>query len=1080
MIIDANISHQGSNLTSELSISSNAGDASFEELNIDKTECIEEKSELLTECREELEHANTLLTKLRLENADLLTEARRAKAYRDEVDALREKAERADRLEIEAQRYRERLADAEFYRVRVDELREDNRVLLETREMLESQLARARQRADHILELEAELLTSKQTINETMLERDAAKMKVQELMDENIQLQQVTKSALQETSITSITDDSDHEDINSGDNSLSEQLTNNAQARALKLELENKKLLSAIESLKEHSFHENANKLLELEKDKKKLQLKCEQFQQNCDRLTQQNIELENLFKNAIQENRKLQDSLDSLKVMSDRQSQDLQNERVKICELEKNIESLSKEKQRALTLCDTIKTRADNAEKSTVTLTEAVENLRIKIEDARKVEKLSEELKDRVGVLEKENGGLQKEIIKLKETIESKDVTLDQQVEKTTVLEKEIETLTKENSEVLIQLEKLQQCEKKTRELLSQATIHSETISTLQKDLVAEKVNNEKFKSNIEKLGLNLDILDNDINIILEKMLDNSEILKSISTIFKGKEGGLLDVDKQLEEMASSLTDEWKQQVEKLETEIESLQHLNESLHTENASLQVDISTLKSQLQSLQTQQTALQLANSQLVAEKEDLFRQNNLQKNQHDTLLLDQVTFRTIHEQLSLEYEQMRNEQENLKKTTRDLKIEVRTWKEKASSLENIVSSLEHEKENLKADSRNLINLRAEHSKLKDDFRNLFTASERLKVEYKSLQEELRNLRIESRNLRLGQTEMQGELNSRTDLVTSFQLENAKLQQKCDMLYEMNASLDSDRRALMEHVSQLLTQYHSLLTHSLEDKEHYHLEEKMFTDKLNNLCRQKEKLEEKIMEHYKRLDNVTSKKGGFATLVRRVRKAGSDIINKVPRSNRRSWQEETPTKLAQPQVPPNGSGDSNNGSNNGSNGNESDNSTEDSGHRIEPFRRTPSGSLHGHRPRDEVALRRSHRDMAAHRNSIASEQLLLRDTQSALSLGSIGSRRTVYISEDEPAPSPPPTAPPSQSTPIRDNNPQMLVYNRISTVIGDSLRTLGNQTNLPEGPPRENGERKKPVNPKESAVWYEYGCV
>jgi chromosome segregation ATPase len=165
-------------------------------------------------------------------------------------------------------------------------------------------------------------------------------------------------------------------------------------------------------------------------------------------------------------------------------------------------------------------------------------------------------------------------------------------------------------------------------------------------------------------------------------------------------------------------------------------------------------------------------------------------------------------------------------------------------------------------------------------------LFTASERLKVEYRNVQEELKNVRTESRTLRLGHTEMQGELNSTSDLVAGLHLENAKLQQKCDMLFEMNHSLDSDRRALMDHVSQLLTQYHSLLTHSLEDKQHYHLEEKLYTDKVNNLCRQKEKLEEKIMEHYRKLDNASCKKRGFgATLVRKVRKAGSDIINKVP---------------------------------------------------------------------------------------------------------------------------------------------------------------------------------------------------
>jgi hypothetical protein len=62
--------------------------------------------------------------------------------------------------------------------------------------------------------------------------------------------------------------------LGSGDNSLSEQLSSNAQARALKLELENRRLLSTIDSLKESSFHESSNKILELEREKKKLSLK--------------------------------------------------------------------------------------------------------------------------------------------------------------------------------------------------------------------------------------------------------------------------------------------------------------------------------------------------------------------------------------------------------------------------------------------------------------------------------------------------------------------------------------------------------------------------------------------------------------------------------------------------------------------------------------------------------------------------------------------------------------------------------------------------------------------------------------
>ncbi|CAH0552574.1 unnamed protein product [Brassicogethes aeneus] len=1041
---------------------------------------LEEKTEILAECKEELEHANSLVAKLKTENNDLLAEARRAKAYRDEVDAMRERAERADRLETEVQRYRERLADAEFYKIRVDELREDNRVLLETREMLETQLARARQRGDQVLELEAELLTSKQNLNEIALERDAAREKVQELIEENIQLQQVTKSALQETSTLNISVDSENEETNSGDNSLSEQLTNNAQARALKLELEIKKLTSTIDSLKEHNFHESSNKILDLEKEKKKLLLKCEQLQEGCERLTQQNGELENLFKNAIQENRKLQDSVDTNKIISDRQNQDLQNEKTKINDLEKNIETLSKEKQRIHTLCDSIRKRADDAEKSVTQVSEQLHSLQVQADKGQEYEKLSKELKDKISALEKENGGMQKEVSKLKELVEVKDVTLDKEIEKNNKYEKDLLKLTKENQNIITQLEKLQEFEQKAQELLSQFSIHTETISTLQKDLVNEKVNNEKFKKNLEKLGLSLDILDNDLNIIVEKMLNNPDLSKILTSIVKEREGekemckkctekiSKSDVLK-TEEIVASIKAEWSDQCDKLSADIVNLQNVNGVLQNENAKMQVDISTYKSQINSLQAQQTALQLANSQLVAEKDELSKKQEIQNHQHDTLLFDQVTLRTIHEQLNTEYEDLKKEQESLRKMNRDLRSEIRTLREKNDEHENKVLSLEIENESIKSDAQSLNNLRAEHSKLKDDFRNLFTASERLKVEYRAVQDELKNVRTESRTLRLGQTEMQGELNTRSDLVSGLQLENAKLQQKCDMLFEMNHSLDSDRRVLMDHVSQLLSQYHSLLTHSLEDKQHYHLEEKLFTDKVNNLCRQKEKLEEKIMEHYRKLDNASSKKKSFgATLVRRVRKAGSDIINKVPSRNRRSWHEDT-ARLTQSQFTlGGGSGESA--------GNDSDNSAEESGHRSEPFKRNIGGSLYSHKPRDEVSLRRSHRDLS-HRNSVAGDQVFNREPGSALSLGSVGSRRTVYLSEEDTTPIAPP---PANNQGVLNNPPPMLVYNRISTVIGEVPKTSSPQSKIPEETIKETPEPKKPENPKETAVWYEYGCV
>lgn len=122
-----------------------------------------------------------------------------------------------------------------------------------------------------------------------------------------------------------------------------------------------------------------------------------------------------------------------------------------------------------------------------------------------------------------------------------------------------------------------------------------------------------------------------------MEKMLGVPEISKCISSMFKENEESEStikcnkcsealetvesDVYTHAEEVVSSISAEWNQQCEKLCAEINNLQQVNESLQTENAKMQVDIATLTSQVNSLTTQQTALQLANSQLVAEKEEV---------------------------------------------------------------------------------------------------------------------------------------------------------------------------------------------------------------------------------------------------------------------------------------------------------------------------------------------------------------------------------------------------------------------------------------------------------------------------
>lgn len=112
-----------------------------------------------------------LIRYVALQNSDLLIEARKVKLYRDEIDVLREKADRVDKLEGEVQRFNERIIEVNFYKSRNDEILEENRTLLHNRDALEAEILLNQQRGNRILQLETELLSYKQRVNDLSLVR---------------------------------------------------------------------------------------------------------------------------------------------------------------------------------------------------------------------------------------------------------------------------------------------------------------------------------------------------------------------------------------------------------------------------------------------------------------------------------------------------------------------------------------------------------------------------------------------------------------------------------------------------------------------------------------------------------------------------------------------------------------------------------------------------------------------------------------------------------------------------------------------------------------------------------------------
>ncbi|XP_034481040.1 girdin isoform X2 [Drosophila innubila] len=1108
---------------------------------------LEEKSENLLELREELDDKKLRFDKLRQESQDWFTEAKRASAYRDEVDILRERAERADRLEIEVQKYREKLGDSDFYKSRVEELREDNRVLLESKEMLEEQLQRSRKRSEHAITLESEIIKYKQKLNDMALERDVDRSKLEELLEENAQLQLVAKNLNSTQEIDKSFSDNEDE-CNSGDNSLSEQLTNNAQTRALKLELENRRLTAALEQLKESSFHESTSKMLELEKEKKKLSLKIEQMQENIQRLTQQNVELESVFKNALEENKKLQDAVDNRQKSYDRQSLEREADRQKLSDAEQHVETLNKEKQRIQTLNESIQRRADDLERLTESKTKELEQYVEKTQLYEQTKQKLYEIEAKVNTYERENASLLKEVTKLKESSEQKSVQLDDSINRVEMQAKELVRLSKAQEEAELVQQKLVELEKQNQELSSQRNIDQEMISTLRNDLVNGTLVTKKVRHNLEKLGLDVNEVDGEsteLNVehVVEKLVRNPETFKTVREIMlnvnreQQHEAGvksdmcvlchrqeIYTVEKNIELSASvpvptaqELRFEHKVRLSpaRESAEMLRLQDNNTQLQTENARLSVDVAALGSQITSLNTQHVALQLANSQLAAEKDTLLKDIDALQQEHKHALQDQVTLQCLHDQLSAEYESLNKDKEQLKAAVRDLRQDNRDARETIQEQEQRIEDLTTQASTMKTCHEDLAILRTEHSKLTDDFRNLFATSDRFKNEYKNIQEQYKMIRMEHSSLKLQNTELTGELNAKQDQVRLLQIEYSKVQQRCEMLIQNNADLDSERKALMDNVSQLLSQYQELLAISLEDKKHFHEEEKNYTERVHSLKRQKEKLEEKIMEHYKKSETTVQKKKPFASsLVRRVKKASSDLMNKVPSRNRRSWVDDARTS-SQFVI----------GSESG--GNESDNSNEEplsiasDTHLLQrniPLRQSLQRDLldssiqRGGTVRSSLQAQKRTDLSNSRRNSV--HGLEAPDvTGSSLTLGTAGSRRTVYLIDEhqklpdgsnsstqqsqQPQSCSTPTPGNSAAnvtaepqTPQKNDSPAtFLMYNRINTTIGGTstnndqsplLQASGSGGSVTGSANQDDKALRKRNEDKSNSIWYEYGCV
>ncbi|XP_067099207.1 protein Daple isoform X2 [Osmerus mordax] len=293
---------------------------------------LEEKTEQLLDSKHEVERLDQELQRLKQESVQLQAEARSVRVYRDEVDALRDKAARVDRLETELGRCKEKLHDVHFYKTRVEELREDNMTLLETKALLEEQLSAARGRCDKLHELEKDSLQLRSKLHDMEMDRDGDKKRLEELIEENMLLEISQKQSMNESTHLGweLEQLAKNNDSNDTRKSFVFEMNECAASSLLKLEKENQGLQSTIQELRQASLalEETQLRSLELDRDNQALSKKLERLQTLLDQEKQTNQDMESLGEELLKDKQQLEKEKQKLQTDKDRQIVELEQEK--------------------------------------------------------------------------------------------------------------------------------------------------------------------------------------------------------------------------------------------------------------------------------------------------------------------------------------------------------------------------------------------------------------------------------------------------------------------------------------------------------------------------------------------------------------------------------------------------------------------------------------------------------------------------------------------------------------------------------------------------------------------------------
>nr|XP_060612657.1 protein Daple isoform X1 [Anolis sagrei ordinatus] len=647
---------------------------------------LEEKSEQLVDTRHEVDQLVLELQKIKQENINLMADARSARAYRDELDSLREKANRVERLEMELVRCKEKLHDVDFYKARMEELREDNIILIETKTMLEEQLMISRARGDKLHELEKENLQLKSKLHDIELDRDTDKKRIEELLEENMVLEIAQKQSMNESvhlgrELEQLSKSTDLSDTRK---SFVFELNECASSRILKLEKDNQSLQNIIQDLRDASVttEENSIKFVELQNENQQLGQKIEKLQNQIEKERQSNQDLETLSEELLKEKEELQGMMETLKADKERQIKDLEKETDHLNQVVlslrqrsqvsseariKDIEMENKVLHEAVTETSSKLSKLEFEKKR---LQKDFEQVKKKVE---RVEEMDKELHE----LERENEQLTKKVAAMKITAEKAEVleqeNCDLEIENRK-LKKSLDTL----HNVSVRLETLEKDNKKLDEENLELRRMVETMKFTSAKIVQIEAENKELEREKEELQKNVEMLKvlikkserlelsyqsvNAENQRLQQILENNgRKIQQLEKELQGAESENQTLQRNLEEfrISNKRMECLEKEKKLLEQEVSQLDKDKKILEREAKRLWQQVELKDANLDDNTVKLTAMEKENRILERElsrfKDSSNKMKEFEKDNKDLLkqvTIDKRTLSTLREDLVLE--------------------------------------------------------------------------------------------------------------------------------------------------------------------------------------------------------------------------------------------------------------------------------------------------------------------------------------------------------------------------------------------------------------------------------------------